>query len=206
MSEEKTKKWEPHLIGKCEWDETVSSLQKMIRRGKEYEACFWAYVLFQSGFGAYLWRRLSIICCEDIGNGDPTASILVSSLTTSWERLQKHNKLPSLDKFLLFTQAILYMCRAKKSREDDSLVNLIDENWKAGERLPVLDISKDSHTEVGRKIWGKFGDLSDGKEKIRIEKWFSTWSWIANKAYIKDKWEEKFKNLWIKKADPAKTK
>jgi len=151
MSEEKTKKWEPHLIGKCEWDETVSSLQKMIRRGKEYEACFWAYVLFQSGFGAYLWRRLSIICCEDIGNGDPTASILVSSLTTSWERLQKHNKLPSLDKFLLFTQAILYMCRAKKSREDDSLVNLIDENWKAGERLPVLDISKDSHTEVGKK-------------------------------------------------------
>lgn len=199
MSEEKTEKWEPHLIGNYRWDETVSAVQKMIRRGKEYEACFWAYVLFQSGFAAYLWRRLSIICCEDIGNGDPTASILVSSLTTSWERLQKHNKLPSLDKFLLAVQAILYMCRAKKSREDDSLVNLIDMDWKANKRLEVLEVSIDPHSLRGREKFGRFGDKSDGKERLRIENWFSIWAKIENKAYP-DKWEQKLKNNWLAKA------
>jgi replication-associated recombination protein RarA len=199
MSEEKAKKWEPHLIGNYQWDEVVSSLQKMIRRGKEYEACFWAYVLVQSGFGAYLWRRLSIICCEDIGNGDPTASILVSSLTTSWERLQKHNKLPSLDKFLLFVQAILYMCRTKKSREDDSLVNLIDGNWKNNKRLEIPTIALDSHTGRGREKFGRFGDKSDGKEKLRIENWFSIWAKIENKAYS-DKWEQEWRDIWIANA------
>ena len=103
MAKDTKAKWEPKLIGNYEFDEVASSLQKMIRRGKEYEACYWSYALHQSGFGQYLWRRLSIICCEDIGNGDLTASMLVSSLASSWERLHKHNKLPSLDKFLLVT-------------------------------------------------------------------------------------------------------
>lgn len=189
-------KWELHLIGDCAFDETTSSLQKMIRRGKEYEACYWAYVMHQSGFGAYVWRRLSIICCEDIGNADPMASMLVSSLASSWERLHKHNKLPSLDKFLLVSQATLYMCRARKTRECDSLVNLIDENWKDGKRLEIPSVALDSHTDRGRQEFGRFGDMNDGKEKLRIEKWFSEWAYIENKAG-EDKWQEELENIWL---------
>lgn len=191
-------KWELKLIGDYAFDEVASSLQKMIRRGNEYEACFWAYVLHQSGFGGYLWRRLSIIACEDIGNADPTASMLVDCLASSWERLHKHNKLPSLDKFLLIVEATIYMCRAKKTRENDSLVNLIEENWKSEKRLEVLDIAKDPHTESGRKIWGRFGNLTDGKEKIRIKKWFQEWGKVSNEAY-KDKWEQEIKEIWLVK-------
>lgn len=51
MADKKAKPWEPHLIGNYEWDEVASSLQKMIRRGQEYEACFWGYVFHQSSFG-----------------------------------------------------------------------------------------------------------------------------------------------------------
>jgi hypothetical protein len=51
-------KLEPRLIGNYAFDETASSLQKMIRRAKEYEAYFWGYIFHQSGFGGYLWRRL----------------------------------------------------------------------------------------------------------------------------------------------------
>jgi len=192
-------KWEPRLIGNYAFDECTSSLQKMIRRGKEYEACFWGHVLHQSGFGSYLWRRLTIICCEDIGNGDSQASILVSSLWNGWEKLHKHTKEPTLDKFLLPCQAILYMCRCPKTRENDSLVNLIHENWKNNKRLEVLEISKDCHTDVGRSQYGRFGDLSDGKEKLRIDMWFQTWSHISNKAYD-DKWESEIKEIWLSKA------
>ena len=199
MAENTKGKWEPRLIGNYAFDECASSLQKMIRRSKEYEACFWGYVLHQSSFGGYLWRRLSIIACEDIGNGTPEAATLVNALWSNWERLHKHSKEPSLDKFLLPCQAILYMCRCKKTRENDSLVNLIHENWKNNKRLEILEISKDCHTEAGRSQYGKFGNLSDDKEKLRLEMWFQRWSWISNKAY-KDKWEEEIKEIWLSKA------
>lgn len=192
-------RWEPKLIGDYAFDEVTSSLQKMIRRGNEYEACFWAYVLHQSSYGAYLWRRLAIIACEDVGNGDYQTSILVDALWSNWEKLHKHTKEPTLDKLLMPIQAILYMCRCKKTRENDSLVNLIDENWKSGDRLPILDISKDPHTESGRKVWGRFGDLKDGKEITRVEKWFSEWGKVLNESYI-DKWEQKIKEIWLNKA------
>lgn len=192
-------KWEPRLIGNYAFDEVASSLQKMIRRGKEYEACFWGYVLHQSAFGGYLWRRLSIIACEDIGNGDPQTTILVSSLWNSWEKLHKHTKEPTLDKFLLPCQAILYMCSCKKTRENDSLVNLIHENWKNNKRLEIPQVAIDPHTEQGKQKFGKFGSLTDGKETLRIEKWFTEWGKTTNEAY-KDKWEEKIKEIWLSKA------
>ena len=187
--------YELKLIGDHQWDETVSSLQKMIRRGKEYEAVYWAYVLHQSGFGQYVWRRLSIICCEDIGNGDSLAPVVVSSLQQAWLLLYKHDKEATLDKFLLVVQAVLYLCRAKKSRENDSLSNLIDEHFKSGKRLEVEEVAKDSHTEVGRKRFGKFGNLKDGKEQLRLDKWFSEWGHIENEAYP-DKWLEELKTIW----------
>ena len=199
MAENTKGKWEPRLIGNYAFDECASSLQKMIRRSKEYEACFWGYVLHQSSFGGYLWRRLSIIACEDIGNGTPEAATLVNALCSNWERLHKHSKEPSLDKFLLPCQAILFMCRCKKTRENDSLVNLIHENWKSNKKLEIPTIALDPHSERGRLEFGRFGDLKDGKETLRIEKWFSEWGKVTNEAY-KDKWELEIKEIWLSKA------
>jgi|GEM_PF-1506714 len=197
----KSSKWELRLIGGgvYQFDEASSALQKSIRRGREYDAVFFAYLLHASGYGDYCWRRLSIIASEDIGNGNPQAAILVSSLRESWERLHKKTKEPALDKFLFITQAVLYMCRSGKSRENDSLANLIEENWKNNERLEIPEVSKDPHTMIGRKKWGKFGDLSDGKEEKRLAMWFSEWAKVDKTAYP-DKWEQELKNIWLQKA------
>lgn len=199
QTETKTKEeWKPHLIGGYIWDEVTSSLQKMIRRGREYEAVYWAYVLHRSGYGQYLWRRLSIIACEDIGNGEPLIPVVIDSLAGLWERLHKHNKIPSLDKFLLVVQAVLCMCRAKKSRENDSLSNLIEEDWKQGERLKIPEVAKDCHTEIGKLKYGKFGD-TDGREKLRLDRWFNINARIENEAYP-DKWLNQLKKIWYSKA------
>lgn len=187
--------YEPKLLGNYEFDEVASSLQKMIRRGKEYESCYWAFVFHTSGFGGYIWRRLSIITCEDLGNAEPLTPLVIDSLASMWERLHKNNKEPSLDKFLLIIQGVLYMCRAKKVRENDSLANLIEEHWKAGQRLEIPEVAKDAHTDIGRRVFGKFGNLSDGKEKERLDLWFLEWSKISNPAY-KDKWEKDIKKIW----------
>jgi replication-associated recombination protein RarA len=191
--------WELRIVTNQPFDEVTSALQKCIRRGLEYEACWWAYLLYASGYGDYTYRRLSIIASEDIGNGDPQATILVSSLRESCERLHKHNKDYSLDKFLFIAQAILYMCRCSKSREADNLANLIEEDFKSGKRLEIPVFAQDPHTGLGRQAEGSFGDLTDGKEETRVNKWFSEWAVISNKAY-QDKWEEEIKNIWIQRA------
>lgn len=187
--------YELRLIGDYAFDEVASSLQKMIRRGREYESCWWSYILHQSGFGGYVWRRLSIIACEDIGNAEPNSPVVIDSLAGSWERLHKHNKEVSLDKFLLVIQAVLFLCRAKKSRENDSLANLIEENFKMGKRLEVDDVSIDPHTERGRAVYGRFGDLRDGKEHLRLNRWFDINAKISNEAYP-DRWIDELKKVW----------
>ncbi len=187
------KQWKPRVIGDYEFDEVASAMQKMIRRGKEYEACYWAYILHHSGYGQYVWRRLIIISAEDVGNGDPNAAILVNACATNWERLHKHTKDVNLSKCLLVIQSVLYLCRCKKVREVDSLANLLNERFNRGERIEIPEIAIDPHTQQGKLLFGRFGD-NDGKEKDRRDRWFDESSVVTNKAY-EDKWKEDFREL-----------
>lgn len=187
----------PTLIGEYTWDETVSALQKFLRRDMEYESAFVGYIIHQSGYGMYLFRRLSIIAAEDCGLGDPQALIFVSTMQQSWLQLHKQNKEATMDKFLLALQTILYLCRSKKTREGDSLSNLIHEHFTDGKRLNLddYDFVKCPHTSAGRKVLGKFGNMNDGKEKQRLDLWFNHFAKITNLAYP-DKWEEELKKIW----------
>ncbi len=190
-------KYTPTLIGNYEFDEVASALQKSIRRGLEYESVFWGYIIHQSGYGMYLFRRLSVIACEDVGLGNPQALILVSSLQQSWLQLHKQNKDATLDKFLLALQVILYLCRSKKTREGDSLSNLIHEHFTEGRRLEIPEYVLDPHVARARNELGLgcFGNFKGGKEKMRLDNWYNKWAYIENRAYP-DKWEEELKKIW----------
>jgi len=195
--------YEPKLIDNWVWDECASGLQKSIRRGLEYDSCYFAFIFYKSGYGQYLWRRIQIICSEDIGNGNPMAVLVLNALKDNWIDLYKNNKEYSLDKFLPFVHAILYLCRAKKSRENDNLANLIEEEYGAGKRLEIKDYCLDSHCGRGRKIWGRFGDLKDGKEELRLKMWFTVWSQLDKLAYP-DKYEAQIRKIWTDRAIKAK--
>jgi len=191
--------YEPQLIDGWKFDEVTSALQKCIRRGLEYDSCFFAYIIHKSNFGPYLWRRIALICSEDIGNGDEQATLIISSLRDSWLEHHKNNKEPTLDKFLFVVHAILNLCRCKKSRENDNLANLIDENYRANKRLPIPEVALDPHCNEGRKTWGRFGDLTDGLEATRIRLWKKEWSKLDKLAYP-DKWENEILGIWLEKA------
>lgn len=192
------KQYKPKCVNDYEFDEVASSMQKMIRRGKEYEAVFWAYILFVSGYGLYIFRRLTIICSED-APADPMTIVVLNSLHQSYLILHKHNKNSDLYKFLLIVHAVLRLCRAKKTRENDSLLNLINYRFIAGEQLPILDLSIDPHTSKGKSLYGRFDDLEDGKEKDRLDRWYSESSLVENEGYP-DKWYEDLKKLRYERA------
>lgn len=189
------KPYKPQLIDGYEWDEVSSSLNKMIRRGKEYEACFFAYVFHQSGYGLYLWRRLALISAEDIGSANNDIQVLVNALSNNWLLIHKQSKEPSWAKLALIFQCVVAMCRSPKSREIDNLRNLIGHEYESlGKRLEIEEVSLDSHTQRGRKVWGKFGDYKDGKEAQRLQEWYSNWCVVEPEAF-KGKYLDKLKDV-----------
>lgn len=170
------------LIDNYEFDECASALQKCIRRNMEYEACWWAFVLHESGYHKYMWRRLLIIASEDIGNATPDAAVLVNVLHQNYMAAITATNRTKNDALVFPFQAIIYLCRATKTREADSLVNLIRTEYGNGKRLEVADFSLDMHTRRGRHIHGAWQDGTQAEIDERHRKWFNEFARVEPDA------------------------
>lgn len=171
-----TKPYKIEVIGGYDFAEVASSLQKCLRRGYEYEAAYWCYILHASGYYRYAWKRLAIVASEDIGNGTPQAAILVHSLQSNYQYCITSVNRTKNDALVFLFQAVLFICRAEKSREADSLANLIRTRCEQGEKLEVQSYSLDMHTSRGREIHGEWtaGSADDIAERHR--KWYDKFS------------------------------
>jgi len=125
------------------FDEVFSSLQKTIRRSDEKMALYWATEL-EHGFPSHLWNRLEIIAAEDVGIGDLIAVISVRLFKEQYFEAKARKN----DAFRLFlANAILALCRARKSRIADNLVNVV---YRGPRDYPIPDVGQDKHTRAGR--------------------------------------------------------
>lgn len=134
--------------GGYDFFEVVSALQKTIRRGLEREALYWAMELLPR-FEFYLWRRLKIIVNEDIGIANPQLIILIQTLSNQYFELRKKGDMGCL---LMLSNAILLMCRSKKSRIADHFVcEMIQVREQGLEKLEIPDYALDMHTRRGKE-------------------------------------------------------
>ena len=131
-----------------ELHEVFSALQKEIRRGKEYEAVFWATELesFYAKNPKALWNRLRVIASEDIGLANPLASLIVDVLEKQYDAAVADKKDSSR---LFLVHAVLYLARSPKSRIVDNLLAVV---YNDEERLEIPDYALDMHTYKGRKM------------------------------------------------------
>ena len=129
-------------------DEVISALQKEIRRGREYEAVYWAVEL-ESFNARALWNRLRVIASEDVGVAEPHAPLIVSALESAyWDAKEKKKG----ECVLFFVNAVVILARAPKCRvADDLMITLID-SVERGERLEMPDYAVDKHTFRGRRM------------------------------------------------------
>ncbi len=127
--------------------QVVSAVQKMIRRGLEEEALFFALELDQSGYSAWLWRRILICASEDVGIGDPLAVLTVRALFENWQDERKRDK--KAQGALFLTHAVIVLARAKKSRIADSAYIALGD---AAPPRPIPDCAMDGHTRAGRQM------------------------------------------------------
>jgi replication-associated recombination protein RarA len=134
-------------------DEVQSALQKTIRRGKEYEAVYWATELEsfneKTGAGAtMLWNRLRVIASEDIGIANPLAPLVIDVLEKEYYDTKGKN-----DSWRLFlVHAVLLLARSPKSRiVDDLLITVYGDIKFKDKKLEIPDYALDVHTVRGKK-------------------------------------------------------
>lgn len=127
--------------------ELASALQKDIRRSNERNALFWAYEMEISNFGAYLWKRLTIIAIEDVGPADNEAIVRITALKTAYEELRKKK---SKETNLAVAAAVIYLSRCDKSRLYDwCKCYMVDFHETKHPAIP--EYALDMHTRRGRQ-------------------------------------------------------
>jgi MgsA AAA+ ATPase C terminal len=126
--------------------ECVSQVQKALRRGQEERALFFALELDNSGYSAWIWKRLKIVASEDVGIADTQAVLLVHALFAAWKEERVKDKQARGGLFL--THSVIALARAQKSRIADSALIAL------GEEAPPMeidDVALDVHTRAGQR-------------------------------------------------------
>jgi replication-associated recombination protein RarA len=151
-------------------DEVASALQKTIRRGEERQAIFWATELDLSGYGNYAWKRLRIICSEDLGLAWREGPAVIRALSDTWQDTRKAEKdrPPERSNAMLFlVHAVSLLARAPKSRLIDNACTIFYIGEREAMHIEVPDYAVDHHTGLGRKLGRTEQHVYD--ESYRIE-------------------------------------
>ena len=152
------------------FDEVASALQKSIRRGLEEDAMYWA-IEMETRFPDYLWKRLQIISIEDIGIVDMQTVLYIAEMRRLYQELKKeYDKEPkrkSRSFRMVLSNAILAMCRAKKSRIGDEFQIVMYGRREDGLKIDIPDYALDMHTGKGRAL--KRGAEHFWNEGVKLE-------------------------------------
>ena len=110
---------------------------------------YWALELAET-YADFLWVRLIIIANEDIGLADPTVIVLTESLRIQFYLVRKKK---GASWRIILANAIIALCRAKKTRFADSFMVVISHRRDSeGWRLKVPDYALDKHTVRGKRL------------------------------------------------------
>lgn len=131
--------------------EVLSALQKSIRQNNEKEAIYWANEIFISGKEEALWKRLFIICSEDIGIANPNLPAQIWALYEMYKVIKKSDTTGNVT--LPFIHAVLLLCRSEKTRINDHWANIVLshlDDFYPNKEMP--DYAYDKHTTKGKSL------------------------------------------------------
>ena len=182
-------------------DQVVSALQKSIRRGDSDGSVFWAHELNTSGFGAWAWKRLLIIVCEDVGLAEPSAPAVVNALYQISQVLLAQQPKPAPGEkashpWLPLLEATWFLSRCKKNREIADLCSVLEFRIQRGEMPEIPDVARDGHTAAGRAM---------GRGSVHFEDETPAGGrWCLDEMEIDgNKWRREFYRLWKVPDDPS---
>jgi replication-associated recombination protein RarA len=172
------------------FDELRSVLQKSIRRGWLEDAVLAAYEFFSSGPEAeeVLWRRLEIICTEDVGFGMIEAPAILEALNQQRLRMVDRG-----DRWMYSVHAVRLLATAKKDNTSMELACWAQFATASGERkVEVKDFMVDLHTKrgaaMGRDVAHWWNDGAKLSNKLNEEQ--TPWGKYLDELYTGKKDEK----------------
>jgi replication-associated recombination protein RarA len=125
----------------------ASALHKACRRGNEELAVRCVAEMDLGGYGKYAWRRLRVICSEDVGPAWTGGPAVIEALHRTWIDLRKEKN--EAEARLILVHAALLLARARKSRTADHAAWWA---YQTDEPLELPDWAFDRHTRRGRRM------------------------------------------------------
>jgi replication-associated recombination protein RarA len=184
--------WKPQLKSGVPYDEVISGLQKMIRRGKEREALILAQELFDNGYHAAVARRLMIVACEDIALANPEVVAQVYSLCVGYLIAKKDSPSGKVEPLALY-MAIILLARSPKNREADSAQIVTIARMKAGKDRAAKVISEnealivDQHTERGRsRLTSQAAEAHEPYEEVAMREFLTVGTQLIPHVEVND--------------------
>lgn len=179
--------------------EVVSALQKEVRRCNTDNALFWSMELYPN-YGEYLWRRLKVICVEDIGLAKPYAPMYLQKLYDVYADAEGKKKKGSnvVDglQIAMLTQAATMLCEANKSRFIDEAgiyhFNFRDANWK--KQIPTHGVDLTGRLDLAMQVTRSgfsLGDVIGEFKHCLLEKKEEAmyWAWELHPLHSDYMWD-----------------
>ncbi len=142
--------------------DVVSALQKAIRRSDLDAALYWSTELSLSGYAAWAWKRVKIICVEDVGPAAPGVAADVHALHSWWKESGDRSS-----GGMYLAHAVLLLANAPKSRV--ACWGVIYHGSDHVERRQVPDEAVDQHTSRGRQMGRGDQHFLDGGPSTLIQ-------------------------------------
>lgn len=113
----KKKEYKLRMVGGLDFHEVSVAFRKELKDGKTYKACFWAFVLLESGYHKHIWKHLAIYASQSNDN----KIIEVSALRNSFDLNTTTKNRKTEEGFCYICRAIVLLCRSK-----DDVKNVVD--------------------------------------------------------------------------------
>ena len=107
----KEQEFKLRVVGGLDFYEVSDAFIKGLKDHQTYEACFWAFVLLQSGYHKHIWKHLAIYASQL----DSNQVIELSALRNCFDLNTTAKNRKMEDGFCYICRAIVSLCRAEDS-------------------------------------------------------------------------------------------
>ncbi len=107
----KEQEFKLRVVGGLDFYEVSDAFIKGLEDHQTYEACYWAFVLLQSGYYKHIWKHLAIYASQLDGN----QVIELSALRNCFDLNTTAKNRKMEDGFCYICRAIVSLCKAEDS-------------------------------------------------------------------------------------------
>lgn len=117
------KEYKLRMVSGLDFHEVSVAFRKELKNSRTYEACFWAFVLLQSGYHRHIWKHLAIYASQS----DSEKIIETSALRTSFDLNTTAKDRKTEQGFCYICRAIISLCGSEADTME--LVGKVIENY-----------------------------------------------------------------------------